>query len=89
MAATWHRIERRDALGQVSDWVEVGCCDGCGRGVDREFPVEYHLAGSAIFCRECAGERRLDLAVMPMCGENGFVTQPPEVDAGRHTSTWG
>jgi DNA-directed RNA polymerase subunit RPC12/RpoP len=53
----WHRIERHDARGDVEDWVEVGRCIRCGRGVDREFPVEYREANDTIYCRSCWQER--------------------------------
>ena len=55
---TWRRIERRDASGAVVDWVEVGSCAGCGRGVDREFPREYRAVEGILYCRECAGRTR-------------------------------
>jgi hypothetical protein len=54
MSEMWRRIERRDAAGRLLDWVEVGRCAGCGRGVDREFPAEYRAVGDVLFCRECA-----------------------------------
>jgi hypothetical protein len=54
MSEMWRRIERRDAAGRLLDWVEVGRCVGCGRGVDREFPAEYRAVGDVLFCRECA-----------------------------------
>jgi hypothetical protein len=64
MSEMWRRIERRDDAGRLLDWVEVGRCVGCGRGVDREFPGEYRAVGDALFCRECA--RRLpDLTPAP------------------------
>jgi hypothetical protein len=64
MSEKWRRIERRDDAGRLLDWVEVGRCVGCGRGVDREFPGEYRAVGDALFCRECA--RRLpDLPPAP------------------------
>lgn len=53
MEQTWYRIERRDVGGAVVDWVEVGRCTGCGRGVDREFPREYRDVHGVIYCREC------------------------------------
>jgi hypothetical protein len=49
----WRRIERRDDRGRVQDWVEVGECESCGRGVDRVFPSEYRLREGSIVCREC------------------------------------
>ena len=56
MSQTWHRIERRDASGAVVDWVEVGRCAACGRGVDREFPREYRDLQGVLYCRPCAGK---------------------------------
>ena len=53
MSQYWHRIERRDARGAVLDWVEVGQCARCGRGVDRAFPPEYREVGGALYCRAC------------------------------------
>ena len=50
MSEMWRRIERRDDAGRLLDWVEVGRCVGCGRGVDREFPGEYRAVGDALFC---------------------------------------
>jgi hypothetical protein len=64
MSEMWRRIERRDDAGRLLDWVEVGRCVGCGRGVDREFPGEYRAVGDALFCRECA-TRLPDLATPP------------------------
>ena len=43
----WHRVVRYTHSGRVLDWVEVGQCARCGRGVDREFPREYvEVAGT-------------------------------------------
>ena len=57
MSQQWYRIERRDAGGRVQDWVEVGRCAQCGRGVDREFPAEYRQVDGQLYCRACfAGE---------------------------------
>jgi DNA-directed RNA polymerase subunit RPC12/RpoP len=50
----WRRIERRDERGVVTDWVEVGQCSRCGRGVDRAFPVEYRTYGGEVVCRGCS-----------------------------------
>jgi hypothetical protein len=53
-ASPWRRIERRDDHGAVTDWVEVGQCARCGRGVDRAFPVEYRAIGDTVVCRSCS-----------------------------------
>jgi hypothetical protein len=54
VSSFWYRIERRDASGRVRDWVEVGRCANCGRGVDREFPAQYRILGGELYCRACA-----------------------------------
>ena len=51
----WHRVVRRAPDGRVLDWVEVGQCAACGRGVDREFSSEYQTVAGTLLCRECAG----------------------------------
>lgn len=50
----WRRVVRRTPDGRVLDWVEVGQCAACGRGVDREFPAEYRDVAGTILCSECA-----------------------------------
>ena len=50
---TWHRVVRRAPDGRVLDWVEVGQCAACGRGVDREFSSEYRIVTGTLLCREC------------------------------------
>ncbi len=50
----WTRIERRDATGRLLDFVEVGQCAACGRGVDRDFPVEYRQRAGQLLCTPCA-----------------------------------
>ena len=56
MSQVWYRIERRDSSGRVQDWVEVGRCVQCGRGVDREFPAEYRQVNGELYCRACFAE---------------------------------
>jgi hypothetical protein len=51
---SWRRIVRHGLDGRVLDWVEVGQCAACGRGVDREFPSEYRDVAGTLFCRVCA-----------------------------------
>jgi hypothetical protein len=53
MSQHWYRIERRDTNGRVRDWVEVGRCRTCGRGVDRAFPADYREVDGSLYCREC------------------------------------
>jgi hypothetical protein len=55
VSGPWHRIERRSNDGCVLDYVEVGACAGCGRGVDRDVPAEYREDGGALLCAACAG----------------------------------
>ena len=50
---SWHRIERLGRDGRVLDYVEVGQCRDCGRGVDRIFP-EWREVDGAIVCVDCA-----------------------------------
>src|SRR5687768_12488291 len=50
----WRRVVRRTPDGRVLDWVEVGQCAACGRGVDRDFPCEYREVGSMLLCHACA-----------------------------------
>jgi len=50
----WHRVVRRAPDGRVLDWVEVGQCAACGRGVDREFSFEYRTVAGTLLCCECA-----------------------------------
>ena len=52
-AEPWRRIDRCSSLGVPIDWVYVGECVACGRGVDRDFPNEYRIVASALHCREC------------------------------------
>ncbi len=52
--APWRRIVRYDASGNALDWVDVGQCLRCGRGVDRDVPAEYRLIAGRLFCRACA-----------------------------------
>ena len=54
----WRRIERVTPAGEVRDYVEVGACGRCGRGVDRAFPVEYQQVGQELVCAACVGEER-------------------------------
>ena len=58
MECAWRRIERRDKDGKVTDWVEVGECAQCGRGVDREFPAEYRTVRGRVYCRSCSPSLR-------------------------------
>ena len=51
--APWRRIERLGRDGRVLDYVEVGQCGACGRGVDRAFP-EWRVVDGALVCLECA-----------------------------------
>jgi hypothetical protein len=75
MGQAWFRIERRDASGAVVDWVEVGRCATCGRGVDREFPREYRAAGGVITCRDCLRREARAAAGSP----GGEPAGPPPV----------
>ena len=50
----WRRVVRHAPDGRVLDWVEVGQCATCGRGVDREFPSEYREVAGSLLCRECS-----------------------------------
>jgi hypothetical protein len=50
----WRRIERRRSLNPGADYVEVGECVRCRRGVDRAFPSEYRLLAEEVVCTECA-----------------------------------
>ena len=50
----WHRVVRYTRTGRVLDWVEVGQCARCGRGVDREFRCEYREVAGTVLCRACA-----------------------------------
>ena len=50
----WRRIERRSPSGGILDYVEVGECSDCGRGVDKEHPAEYRLIGGELYCAPCA-----------------------------------
>ena len=50
----WRRIERRSPDGGIVDYVEVGACSQCGRGVDRDTPTEYRLIGVKLHCAPCA-----------------------------------
>ena len=50
----WRRIERRSPSGRLLDYVEVGECSDCGRGVDKAHPVEYRLIGGELYCAPCA-----------------------------------
>jgi hypothetical protein len=79
----WRRIERRDASGAVVDWVEVGSCAGCGRGVDREFPREYRAVGGVLFCRECAGRAGPQAGPVDPPVSPGSGPRPPEGSPGR------
>src|SRR3712207_1747739 len=54
MEQMWHRIERRGSRGQLLDFVEVGACAVCGRGVDRACPNEYQIIAGRLHCRPCA-----------------------------------
>ena len=58
---SWTRIERRDRNGRLLDFVEVGQCASCGRGVDRDFPVEYRERGGRLLCTGCAAPTQLAL----------------------------
>jgi hypothetical protein len=49
----WRRIERVTSAGEVRDYVEVGACGRCGRGVDRLFPVEYREIAGELACVWC------------------------------------
>ena len=57
----WTRIERRDGSGRLLDFVEVGQCASCGRGVDRDFPVEYRERDGRLLCVGCAAPAQLAL----------------------------
>jgi hypothetical protein len=61
----WHRIERVGNDGRVLDYVEVGECDECGRGVDRMFPSEYRLVAGTLVCAGCQPTSRGELEVTP------------------------
>ena len=50
----WRRIERRSPSDHISDYVEVGECLDCGRGVDKATPAEYRLIGGELYCAPCA-----------------------------------
>jgi hypothetical protein len=54
MEQVWHRIERRGSRGQILDFVEVGACTACGRGVDRSCPNEYRIIAGRLYCSACA-----------------------------------
>ena len=57
----WTRIERRDHSGRLLDFVEMGECAVCGRGVDRECPVEYREHDGRLWCAGCAAPTQLTL----------------------------
>ncbi len=52
-SSPWRRIERRSPTGGILDYVEVGACSDCGRGVDKETPTEYRLIGGELYCAPC------------------------------------
>jgi|GEM_PF-3968075 len=54
LSGPWRRVERRATNGQVLDYVVVGACTHCGRGVDRDFPLEYQLIDGTLLCLACA-----------------------------------
>ena len=53
----WRRIERRRGPNPGADFVEVGECVRCRRGVDRAFPTEYRMRDGELLCADCAGRR--------------------------------
>src|SRR5687768_4820019 len=50
----WYRLERRITSNDLEDYVEVGACSHCGRGVDRAFPPEYRIIDEQLLCVACA-----------------------------------
>lgn len=67
----WYLIVRRDADGRVRDWVEVGECAGCGRGVDRDVPAEYSERDGQLYCRDCAATTRTARCIVPIATSAG------------------
>ena len=70
----WTRIERRDRSGRLLDFVEVGRCAICDRGVDRDFPVEYRELDGRLLCASCAAPRQLPLAAVEDAGGRRMPT---------------
>jgi hypothetical protein len=64
----WTRIERRDHRGRVLDFVEVGQCACCGRGVDRDCPSEYREYDDRLVCASCAAPQQLRLGGDALAG---------------------
>ena len=53
-SSPWHKLERKLAGEHEADYVEIGACTHCGRGVDRAFPAEYRFVEDQLVCAECA-----------------------------------
>src|SRR5687768_6928927 len=52
-SSPWRKLERKLAGEHESDFVEIGACTHCGRGVDRDFPAEYRFVEDQLVCAEC------------------------------------
>ena len=68
VSGPWHPIERRGSDGRVLDYVEVGACARCGRGVDREVRAEYRTVGGELVCAGCAPRHAVHGVMEPKDG---------------------